>query len=214
MTWLPWEKIWFHTTMLGFLKMYPANQLICGRGSLNRLLKDHPAYSLGSNKFLERRKWWHQCPNWKLERYQRHWRGLKLEYAPTVESCFNNNNSVFPSVGSDNEKLDGCYPTLDTVRETWLLWVQNTWELPTRLIGTQGTCHSIILNPMSRLVMMRPPPEGAPCLSLSKNGHGKEKVWRRQNPMALQLDRDWWSHVDTTSLSEWRWRRELGLQGV
>jgi hypothetical protein len=39
-----------------------------------------------------------------------------LEYATTVESYLNNNNSVFPTVDSDNEKLDGCYLTLDTVR--------------------------------------------------------------------------------------------------
>jgi hypothetical protein len=39
-----------------------------------------------------------------------------LEYATTVESYLNNNNSVFPTVDSDSEKLDGCYLTLDTVR--------------------------------------------------------------------------------------------------
>jgi hypothetical protein len=38
-----------------------------------------------------------------------------LEYATTVESHLNNNNSVFPT-DSDNEKLDGCYLTLDTAR--------------------------------------------------------------------------------------------------
>jgi hypothetical protein len=31
-----------------------------------------------------------------------------LEYATTVESYLNNNSSVFPTVDSDNEKLDGC----------------------------------------------------------------------------------------------------------
>jgi hypothetical protein len=40
-----------------------------------------------------------------------------LEHATTVESYLNNNNdNVFPTVDSDNEKLDGCYLTLDTVR--------------------------------------------------------------------------------------------------
>jgi hypothetical protein len=39
-----------------------------------------------------------------------------LEYATTVESYLNNNNNAFPTVDSDNEKLDGCYLTLDTVR--------------------------------------------------------------------------------------------------
>jgi hypothetical protein len=39
-----------------------------------------------------------------------------LEYATTVESYLNNNNIFFPTVDSDNEKLDGCYLTLDTVR--------------------------------------------------------------------------------------------------
>jgi hypothetical protein len=38
-----------------------------------------------------------------------------LDYATTVESYLNNNNNVFPTVDSDNEKLDGCYLTLDTV---------------------------------------------------------------------------------------------------
>jgi hypothetical protein len=33
-----------------------------------------------------------------------------------VESYLNNNNSVFPTVDSDNEKFDGSYLTLDTVR--------------------------------------------------------------------------------------------------
>jgi hypothetical protein len=39
-----------------------------------------------------------------------------LEYATTVESYLNSNINVSPSVDSDNEKLDGCYLTLDTVR--------------------------------------------------------------------------------------------------
>jgi hypothetical protein len=39
-----------------------------------------------------------------------------LEYATAVESYLNSNNSVFPTVDSDNEKLDGCYLTLDTAR--------------------------------------------------------------------------------------------------
>jgi hypothetical protein len=38
-----------------------------------------------------------------------------LEYATTVESRLNNNNNVRLTVDSNNEKLDGCYLTLDTV---------------------------------------------------------------------------------------------------
>jgi DNA-binding PucR family transcriptional regulator len=36
-----------------------------------------------------------------------------LDYATTVESYLNNNSNVFPTVDSDNEKLDGCYLTLN-----------------------------------------------------------------------------------------------------
>jgi hypothetical protein len=39
-----------------------------------------------------------------------------LDYATTVESYLNNNDNVFPTVDSDNEKWDGCYLTLDTVQ--------------------------------------------------------------------------------------------------
>jgi hypothetical protein len=44
-----------------------------------------------------------------------------LEYATTVESYLNNNNNVFPTVDSENQKLDGCYLTLNTVRGELIL---------------------------------------------------------------------------------------------
>jgi hypothetical protein len=97
-----------------------------------------------------------------------------------VESYLNNNNSVFPTVDSDNEKFDGSYLTLDTVRGDLIRsgfaeqGLGRRWK--EHLRASHLTDRNTKDRPQYHFSPMSPEQEGHCVTAPAKNGHGNEKV--------------------------------------
>jgi hypothetical protein len=95
-----------------------------------------------------------------------------------VESYWINYTNVFPTVDSDNEKMDGCYLTLDSVRGDLIrfcfaeLGVGRRWKEQLRAshLADRNTRDRLQYQfyPHEFVGDMRPTTGGAQCLSFSK----------------------------------------------
>jgi hypothetical protein len=112
--------------------------------------------------------------------------------------------------------LNGCYLSLDTVRGDPICSDfqksdkeedgNNTWEPPTWLMEMQRTGHSTNFTPMSLLEMrMRPPTEGALCLTSNKMAVGMRKC---DAGRILRLFN--WTEIDEALLTQLPYKSEGG----